>query len=161
MGLAIGSGTDVAAEAGDLVLMGDPLRPLPLLVRLSRETVKIIRQNILWFAFGVNAVGIVLTAWLWPLLLPPDWHSKAPIAAVIYHQLGSLAVLFNSMRLLWFDATDTSPLLSWLRRVFRGLDAWMEKYLNLDEFLHYISHAWKPLTAGAAVLLLVGYASVA
>ena len=39
--------------------MGDPLRPLPLLVRLSRETVRIIRQNILIFAFGVNAVGIV------------------------------------------------------------------------------------------------------
>ena len=50
--------------------MGDPLRPLPLLVRLARETVRIIRQNILIFAFGVNALGIVLTAWLWPLLAP-------------------------------------------------------------------------------------------
>ena len=37
-----------------------------MLVRLSRETVRIIRQNILIFAFGVNAVGIVITAWLWP-----------------------------------------------------------------------------------------------
>src|SRR2546422_6116543 len=112
VGLAIGgSGTDVAAEAGDVVLMGDPLKPIPLLVRLSRETVKIIRQNILWFAFGVNAVGIVLTAWLWPLLLPPDWHSKAPIAAVLYHQLGSLLVLLNSMRLLWFERSETSPVL--------------------------------------------------
>ena len=53
VGLAIGgTGTDVAAEAGDVVLMGDPLRPLPLLLRLSRETVRIIRQNILIFAFG-------------------------------------------------------------------------------------------------------------
>src|SRR5262249_47787498 len=57
VGLAIGgTGTDVAAEAGDIVLMGDPLRPLPLLVRLARETVRIIRQNILIFAFGVNAL---------------------------------------------------------------------------------------------------------
>ena len=42
----------MAAEAGDVVLMGDPLRPLPLLFRLSRETVRIIRQNIVWFAFS-------------------------------------------------------------------------------------------------------------
>src|SRR5205823_794599 len=67
VGLAIGgTGTDVAAEAGDVVFMGDPLRHLPLLVRLSRETVRVIRQNILIFAFGVNGVGILLTAWLWP-----------------------------------------------------------------------------------------------
>ena len=99
----MGSGTDIAAEAGDVVLMGDPLKPLPLLVKLSRETVRIIRQNILSFAFGVNAVGLVLTAWLWPLLAPSDWwYKQSPIAAVIYHQLGSLAVLLNSMRLLWF-----------------------------------------------------------
>src|SRR5262249_508365 len=51
VGLAVGGGADVAAEAGDIVLMGDPLVPLPLLVRLSRETVRIIRQNILVFAF--------------------------------------------------------------------------------------------------------------
>ena len=67
VGIAIGAGTDIAAEAGDIVLMGEPLRPLPLLVRLSRETVRIIRQNIVVFAFGVNLVGIVLTGWLWPL----------------------------------------------------------------------------------------------
>src|SRR5262249_28160401 len=103
VGLAVGGGTDVAAEAGDVVFMGDPLRPLPLLVRLSRETVRIIRQNILFFAFGVNAVGIVLTAWLWPLLAPAEWYEQGPVAAVIYHQLGSLAVLLNSMRLLWFE----------------------------------------------------------
>ena len=47
VGIAIGSGTDIAAEAGDIVLMGEPLKPLPLLVGLSRATVRIIRQNIL------------------------------------------------------------------------------------------------------------------
>ncbi|MFO0842891.1 MAG: HAD family hydrolase [Gemmataceae bacterium] len=82
VGLAIGgSGADVAAEAGDVVLLigpgqrageapRDPLRHLPLLVRLSRETVRIVRQNILVFAFGVNLAGVALTAWLWPLLMP-------------------------------------------------------------------------------------------
>ncbi len=158
VGLAIGgTGTDVAAEAGDVVFMGDPLRPLPLLVRLSRETVRIIRQNILIFAFVVNGLGILLTAWLWPLLLP-EWYEQAPLAGVVYHQLGSLAVLLNSMRLLWFERRAESP--SWVRvkDAFTSLDAWMERYLNLDEFLHWLSHHWKPVLGGGLALLLAGYA---
>ena len=55
MGVAVGGGAEVAAEAGDVVLMSaDGLKRLPLLVRLSRETVRVIRQNILVFAFGVQ-----------------------------------------------------------------------------------------------------------
>src|SRR5579883_2882646 len=62
VGLALGgSGADIAAEAGDVVFMSDPLRHLPLLVRLSRQMVRIIQQNIVVFAFGVNAVGILAT----------------------------------------------------------------------------------------------------
>src|SRR5262249_13599527 len=119
VGLAIaGSGGDIAAEAGDLLFMGDPLRPLPLLVRLSRETVRIIRQNILFFAFGVTALGLLLTAWLWPILAPPTWYEQGPVAAVVYHQLGSLAVLLNAMRLLWFERGEESP--TW-RRLRDGL----------------------------------------
>src|SRR5258708_29453884 len=117
VGLAIGgTGTDIAAEAGDVVLMGDPLRPLPLLVRLSRETVRIIRQNIFVFAFGVNGLGIVLTAWLWPLLATsPGWYEQSPLAAVIYHQLGSLPVLLNALRLLLVCRSAASPTLPTLR----------------------------------------------
>src|SRR5436190_5135060 len=147
VGLAIGrTGTDVAAEAGDVVFMGDPLRPLPLLIRLSRETVRIIRQNILIFAFGVNALGILLTAWLWPLLAPPGWLEQAPLAAVLYHQLGSLAVLLNAMRLLWFERSVSHPF--WLRtkHAFQDLDHWMEHRLDLGEFVHWLSHRWRPVT---------------
>src|SRR5205823_14260223 len=127
VGIALGgTGTDVAAEAGDIVLMGDPLRPLPLLLRLSRETVRIIRQNILIFAFGVNGLGIVLTAWLWPLFAPsPQWYEQAPLAGVVYHQLGSLAVLLNAMRLLWFDR-PASPALCRARARLRTIDTWLE-----------------------------------
>jgi Cu+-exporting ATPase len=158
VGLAVGGGTDVAAEAGDVVLMGAPLRPLPLLVKLSRETVRIIRQNILWFAFGVNAVGIVVTAWLWPLLAPTEWwYKQSPIAAVIYHQIGSLAVLLNSMRLLWFERTATAAAPGGLRRVFRRLDGWMERNLNLDEFFHWLGHRWRPVLAVLLLLLAGGY----
>ncbi len=161
VGLALGgTGTDVAAEAGDVVFMGDPLRPLPLLVRLSRETVKVIRQNILIFAFGVNAAGILLTAWLWPLLAPSSWwYESSPVAAVIYHQLGSLAVLLNAMRLLWFERAAASPAVAgWKRRV-KALDAWMETNLNLDEGLHWLGHRWRPALGGLAGLVLTAYAA--
>jgi len=158
VGLAIGGGTDVAAEAGDIVLMGDPLKPLPLLVRLSRETVRIIRQNIIIFAFAVNAVGIVTTAWLWPLLAPADWYRHGPIAAVVYHQFGSLAVLLNSMRLLWFERSATSP--SWLRlgAFFRRVDAGLERYLDIGAFIHWLEHRWKRAGAVVTVLLVLVYA---
>jgi Cu+-exporting ATPase len=157
VGLAI-SGTDVAAEAGDVVFMGDPLRHLPLLLRLSRETVRIIRQNILIFAFGVNAVGIVLTAWLWPLLAPAAWYSEGPIAAVVYHQLGSLAVLLNAMRLLGFERASSSPTWQRWRAGFERANAWAERTLDLHELLHRLEHHWKAVTATLVALVVAGYA---
>lgn len=103
VGLALGGvGSDLAAEAGDMILMGDPLTPLPGLVRLSRETVRIIRQNIFLFAFAYNLVGVVLTAWVMPGW-SDAWMARSPVAAALFHQLGSLLVLLNSMRLLWFE----------------------------------------------------------
>jgi Cu+-exporting ATPase len=157
VGLAI-SGADVAAEAGDVVFMGDPLRHLPLLLRLSRETVRIIRQNIVLFAFGVNAVGIVVTAWLWPLLAPSAWYSEGPVAAVLYHQLGSLAVLLNAMRLLGFERASTSPTWQRWRAGFGRFNAWAERSLDLHEALHWLGHHWKPVTAALGLLAVIGYA---
>jgi Cu+-exporting ATPase len=156
VGLAIG-GADVAAEAGDILFLGDPLQPLPLLLRLSRETVRIIRQNILIFAFLVNGLGIVLTAWLWPLLAPSaTWYEQSPLVAVIYHQVGSLAVLLNAMRLLWFERSATSPTWQRVRRMLDHLDGWMEHHLDLHEGLHWLQRHGRPIAlAGAAVLLLV------
>jgi Cu+-exporting ATPase len=160
VGLAVGgTGTDVAAEAGDIVLMGAPLTPLPLLLRLSRETVRIIWQNIVVFAFGVNIVGVVLTAWLWPLFAPAGWYEQSPLAAVIYHQLGSLAVLLNSMRLLWFERPAASATLSRWRDTVRNVDHWLEHHLDVDEAVHWLSHHWRPVLVGLGILLLLGYAS--
>ena len=103
VGLALGGvGSDLAAEAGDLVLMGDPLKPLPGLVALARETVRVIRQNIIVFAFFVNFLGIALTAWILPSW-SDEWEQRSPVAAAVFHQLGSLLVLLNAMRLLWFE----------------------------------------------------------
>jgi Cu+-exporting ATPase len=158
VGLAVGGGSDVAAEAGDIILMGDPLRPIPLVLRLSRETVRIIRQNIIVFAFAVNAVGIVLTGWLWPLFArSPEWFERAPLAGVIYHQIGSLAVLLNSMRLLAFDRAESGGVRR-VRERLRALDDWLERW-NLDHVLHELSHRWKTIAVTAALLGGVAFAA--
>jgi len=154
VGIAIGSGTDIAAEAGDIILMGDPLKPLPMLLRLSRETVTIIRQNILWFAFVVNAVGIVSTAWLWPLLTPEGWYEQSPLAAVIYHQLGSLLVLLNSMRLLWFERGVSRAV--WADRL-KNVDRRLERLVDFDALTHWCERHWKRLALIAGALCVACY----
>jgi P-type Cu+ transporter len=94
VGIALGGvGTDIAAEAGSVILMGEPLEPLPGAIRLSRQAVRIIRQNILVFAFGLNAVAIALAG----------LRLMGPVAAAVFHQVGSLLVLLNAMRLLGYD----------------------------------------------------------
>ena len=119
VGLALGGvGSDIAAEAGDLVLMGDPLHPLPGLLRLSRQLVRIIRQSIWLFAFGMNGLGMLLGA---VGLLPPA-------AAAVFHECASLAVMLNALRLLWFERWEetragqmtrsVSELMHWLADLF-------------------------------------------
>lgn len=124
VGIALGGvGSDIAAEAGDVILMGDPLAPLPGLVRLSRQTLRVIRQNILLFAFGANLLGIALTAWIMPTW-SEAWMARSPVAAAVFHQAGSILVLLNAMRLLWFDRWPRSPLTrleSWGDACSRGL----------------------------------------
>lgn len=101
VGIALGGvGSDVAAEAGDIVLMGDPLAPLPGLLRLSRQLVKVISQSIYIFAFGMNGLGVVLCA----------WGILSPVGGAIFHEFASLAVMLNSMRLLWFERWDETRL---------------------------------------------------
>jgi Cu+-exporting ATPase len=94
VGIALGGvGSDIAAEAGSVILMGEPLGPLPETIRLARETMRIIRQNILVFAFGLNGLAIVLAA----------FRVLGPVSAAITHQIGSLLVLLNAIRLLGFE----------------------------------------------------------
>lgn len=117
VGLALaGVGSDLAAEAGDIVLMGDPLAPLPGLVGLARQTVRVIRQNIILFAFLLNFAGIALTGWIMPTW-SVEWEQRSPVAAALFHQVGSVLVLLSAMRLLWFQRWQQS----WLGRLEDGL----------------------------------------
>ncbi len=98
VGLALaGVGGDLAAEAGSVVLMGDPLASLPETIRLARHTVRVIRQNILLFAFGLNSVAIVLAG----------VRLLGPVAAAVLHQVGSLLVLLSAIRILGFGRWHT------------------------------------------------------
>ncbi|MFT3879625.1 MAG: cation-translocating P-type ATPase family protein [Gemmatales bacterium] len=147
-------GTDIAAEAGDIVLMGDPLQSLPMLVRLSRQMVKIIRQNIIWFAFGVNVIGIALIAWLIPAFVD-DGRQQSPIWAAVYHQIGSLLVLLNSMRLLWFERSQ-SPVMQKLSGASKTLDSWMEQF-NLHDASHWVIERGRAIGFLMLGLLILGY----
>jgi Cu+-exporting ATPase len=125
-GIALATvGGDLAAEAGDLILLGDPLRVLPDLVGLSRTTVAIIRQNIVLFAFGFNAVA----------MLSATFGILGPVAAAILHQIGSLLVLLNSMRLLVYgDWAEMPPFRQW-RKIVAGMD-------RLDDFID-LERTWR------------------
>ncbi len=92
LGIAIGSGADVAKESGDIVLTGPTLLTLPATIQLSRDTMRIIRQN-LFLAFAYNALAIPFAA----------FGIVPPIYAAIAMALSDVTVIGNALRLRWFD----------------------------------------------------------
>src|SRR5262249_59784186 len=96
--------------------------------------------------------------WLWPLFASsPEWYESAPLAGVIYHQLGSLAVLLNSMRLLAFDRTD-SRTLSRVREASKAVEGWLGRF-SLDALLHEVGHRWKAISGALAGIAFVAWLS--
>jgi Cd2+/Zn2+-exporting ATPase len=91
VGIAMGAaGSDVALETADIALMADDLQTLPFAVGLSRQTSRIIRQN-LWASLGI--VALLIPATLFGLGIGP---------AVLIHEGSTLIVVFNALRLLAF-----------------------------------------------------------
>jgi Cu+-exporting ATPase len=105
IGIAIGSGTDVALESADIVLMHGDLTDVPAAIRLSKQTIRIIKQNLFW-AFGYNTLGIPLAAGALYLFGGPLLN---PIFAAAAMSMSSVSVLTNALRLKRFNPAKNSP----------------------------------------------------
>jgi Cu+-exporting ATPase len=101
LGIAIGTGADVAVEASAITLVGDDLRSVPAAIRLSRATMRIIRQNLGW-AFGYNLILIPVAA---GALFPLTGWLLSPALAAAAMALSSVSVVTNSLRLRGFRPT--------------------------------------------------------
>jgi len=100
IGIAIGSGTDVAMESADIVLMRSDLSDVPTAVNLSKRTIRTIKQNLFW-AFGYNVLGIPIAAGVLYLFGGPLLN---PVFAAAAMSLSSVSVLTNALRLKRFRA---------------------------------------------------------
>jgi Cu+-exporting ATPase len=98
IGIAIGSGTDIAMESGDIVLMKSDLMDVATAINLSKSTIRIIKQNLFW-AFGYNVLGIPIAAGLLYLFGGPLLNPMIGAAAM---SLSSVSVVSNALRLKRF-----------------------------------------------------------
>lgn len=100
-GIAIGAGTDVAIDSADIVLMNSRLSDVSAAVRLSRETLKNIHENLFW-AFAYNVLLIPMAAGLYPgIRMNPMWGAAAM-------SLSSFTVCMNALRLNLFNVRSSS-----------------------------------------------------
>jgi Cu+-exporting ATPase len=143
VGIALGNvGSDLAAEAGDILLLGDPLAPLPGLRRLSQQTVRVIKQSIVVFAFGMNALGVILCA----------WGVLNPVGGAIFHEFSSVAVMLNALRLLWFEGWNETNLGRATNRL-AAAGEWLSETFSPSRLVYLVLDHWRTglrLAAAAA-----------
>ena len=100
IGIAIGAGTDVAVDSADIVLMNSRLTDVSAAIRLSRKTLKNIRENLFW-AFAYNILLIPVAAGVYPMIsINPMWSAAAMA-------LSSVTVCLNALRLNLFKVHDS------------------------------------------------------
>ncbi len=104
IGVAVASGTDIAIDSADVVLKNSTLSDLACAVRLSRQTLKIIKQNLMW-AFFYNTLGIPIAA---GVLIPAFGIKLEPGICALTMGLSSFCVVSNALRLNKFNVHDPS-----------------------------------------------------
>lgn len=104
VGVAIGAGTDIAIDAADVVLVKSKLTDVPAAIRLSRNTIRNIHQNLFW-AFFYNAIGIPLAAGTFIALL--GWELN-PMFGAAAMSLSSFCVVTNALRLNFVKVYDAT-----------------------------------------------------
>tara|TARA_B100000886_G_scaffold287699_1_gene212458 strand:- start:345 stop:2108 length:1764 start_codon:yes stop_codon:yes gene_type:complete len=95
LGIAVGSGTQIAKANADVVLMGDQLNGLPYALNLSKKTIRKIRQNLIW-AFGYNLIAIPIAA---GVLFPKYGILLTPSIAALLMATSSITVVINALSL--------------------------------------------------------------
>ena len=102
IGISLGTGTDIARETAHVTLMHSDLRGLPDAIRLSRSTMRTIKQNLFW-AFFYNVLLIPVAAGaLYPLsFVPMMFRELHPMLAAFAMAFSSVSVVLNSLRLQW------------------------------------------------------------
>ncbi len=103
VGIALQSGTDIAAHSADVVLTRQGLTHLPTAIALARRTLHIIHQNLFW-AFAYNVIGIPLAA---GVFAPLGWRLD-PVYASLAMALSSVSVVLNALRLNRFNSKELS-----------------------------------------------------
>lgn len=103
IGIAIGAGTDVAIDSADVVLMNSRLSDVPAAIRLSRQTLKNIHENLFW-AFFYNTILIPVAAGVWYAAFGLKLNPMIGAAAM---SLSSFCVVMNALRLNLFDIRKT------------------------------------------------------
>ncbi|MDE3103300.1 MAG: copper-translocating P-type ATPase [Chloroflexota bacterium] len=141
LGIAIGSGTDVAMSASDITLIGGDLRTIVTAIALSRKTVGVIRQGLFWaFAYNVILIPVAMGA-LYPLLRV----LLSPVLAAAAMAMSSVSVVTNALRLRGFrrPASPAEILHPPLRAV-------------VGEYAYLVGIALVALAIGIGALMLAG-----
>ena len=104
IGIAVGSGTDIAIEAADITLVKGGIEGVVEAIQLSRRTLEIIKQNLFW-AFFYNSAGISVAA---GVLYPVLGVLLSPVIAAGAMAMSSVSVVLNALRLRRFKAAELS-----------------------------------------------------
>ena len=103
IGMAVSGGTDAAIGSASIVLMGDTVSTAVSAIRLSRSTLKVIKENLFW-AFIYNLIGIPLAA---GIFTPIFGWSLNPMFASLAMSLSSFCVVTNALRINMFNLKDS------------------------------------------------------